>query len=623
MVAALGSALAITLPTVADNDECDGATVIAPNSATDFNTAGATESSEPFSSWQCSGTYFTATGPDIWFKLHLSSPGALTLSTCRAGSFDTDLSLYTGSCGLLTQVACNGDGPPSSICQPYYSWIEYEALTPGDYFIRVGGYNGTIGEGRLTNQWNPMADCDGDGTPDDQEPDCDGDGLPDDCELDCDQSGVPDDCETHEDCNDNGTPDTCDLSSGMSSDLNLNGVLDECEATVTDIPFVLTGTGGICIPSGPIDFSISGTLLGVRVAFSFINMDEFTWASDILFCIESNDDDEACLQLGGYDLVCSNGCENTVSFPKAWEVTTNGSYDTYVPVWNLDLLNLGDSTLAICNGYGAASALSIWNGTIQFMCLPGEVVDCNSNGIADDQDIAAGTSNDCNENDIPDECDLASTLSLDLDHNGVPDECQQAFGDACETAELIDVDSVTFFSTHNATESNYPTDDDLCPDTFFTDCEPDVWFYLEVPADGNLLLHTCHAESFDTDLALLRGNDCNDLIQIACSGDAVHWAPCQEYYSRIELDIPPGDYFVRLGGYEDAVGSGTLTAVFTPESAACSADLNHDGLVNGADIGLLIAAWGPCIGCQADLTGDNIVSGADVGFFLSMWGPCP
>ena len=36
--------------------------------------------------------------------------------------------------------------------------------------------------------------------------------------------------------------------------------------------------------------------------------------------------------------------------------------------------------------------------------------DCNQNGIPDDQDLAAGSSEDCNRNGIPDECDtVAST----------------------------------------------------------------------------------------------------------------------------------------------------------------------------------------------------------------------
>jgi len=50
--------------------------------------------------------------------------------------------------------------------------------------------------------------------------------------------------------------------------------------------------------------------------------------------------------------------------------------------------------------------------------------DCNTNGVADDLDITAGTSLDCNANVIPDECDIASGSSTDANSNGVPDECE-------------------------------------------------------------------------------------------------------------------------------------------------------------------------------------------------------
>ena len=50
------------------------------------------------------------------------------------------------------------------------------------------------------------------------------------------------------------------------------------------------------------------------------------------------------------------------------------------------------------------------------------------------------------------------------------------------------------------------------------------------------------------------------------------------------------------------------------------ADLNGDGVVNGADFGLLLVAWGPCDGCPADLNGDGFVNGADVGLMLVEWG---
>ena len=53
-----------------------------------------------------------------------------------------------------------------------------------------------------------------------------------------------------------------------------------------------------------------------------------------------------------------------------------------------------------------------------------------------------------------------------------------------------------------------------------------------------------------------------------------------------------------------------------------SYDLNGDGIVNGADFGALLAAWGPCADCPEDLNGDGTVSGADVGLILSYWGDC-
>ncbi|MCA9284145.1 MAG: hypothetical protein KDA22_02950 [Phycisphaerales bacterium] len=52
------------------------------------------------------------------------------------------------------------------------------------------------------------------------------------------------------------------------------------------------------------------------------------------------------------------------------------------------------------------------------------------------------------------------------------------------------------------------------------------------------------------------------------------------------------------------------------------ADLNADGAVNGADLGILLSAWGPCpvLGvCCGDLNGDATIDGADLGMLLSAW----
>ena len=62
--------------------------------------------------------------------------------------------------------------------------------------------------------------------------------------------------------------------------------------------------------------------------------------------------------------------------------------------------------------------------------------------------------------------------------------------------------------------------------------------------------------------------------------------------------------------------------------SSCSGDFNQDGLVNGADLGLFFAAWGPCSSddknpCCEDLDGNGTVGGGDLGEMLSAWGDCP
>src|SRR5690606_22099058 len=47
------------------------------------------------------------------------------------------------------------------------------------------------------------------------------------------------------------------------------------------------------------------------------------------------------------------------------------------------------------------------------------------------------------------------------------------------------------------------------------------------------------------------------------------------------------------------------------------ADLNGDGLVNGADLANLLSQWGQ-LG-SADLTGDGVVNGADLAALLAAW----
>jgi len=55
-------------------------------------------------------------------------------------------------------------------------------------------------------------------------------------------------------------------------------------------------------------------------------------------------------------------------------------------------------------------------------------------------------------------------------------------------------------------------------------------------------------------------------------------------------------------------------------AAPCPADLNGDGVVGGADLGALLAAWGTTAG---DINDSGDTDGADLGILLAGWGNCP
>ena len=58
--------------------------------------------------------------------------------------------------------------------------------------------------------------------------------------------------------------------------------------------------------------------------------------------------------------------------------------------------------------------------------------------------------------------------------------------------------------------------------------------------------------------------------------------------------------------------------------STCAPDVNSDGTVDSADLGALLAAWGPCAACSADFNADGQVDSADLGELLAQWGvDCP
>ncbi|MCP4837408.1 MAG: DUF922 domain-containing protein [Phycisphaera sp.] len=65
-----------------------------------------------------------------------------------------------------------------------------------------------------------------------------------------------------------------------------------------------------------------------------------------------------------------------------------------------------------------------------------------------------------------------------------------------------------------------------------------------------------------------------------------------------------------------------LTSTIAQASADCPADLDGDGDVGSADMGILLAAWGTDASI-ADLDEDGTVTGSDLALILASWGACP
>ncbi len=74
-----------------------------------------------------------------------------------------------------------------------------------------------------------------------------------------------------------------------------------------------------------------------------------------------------------------------------------------------------------------------------------------------------------------------------------------------------------------------------------------------------------------------------------------------------------GGSFALDGGFWAGVST-------SPGAPPCVGDINGDGMVDGADLGLLLFAWGTP--GAADLNGDGTIDGADLGLLLNAWGPC-
>ena len=130
-------------------------------------------------------------------------------------------------------------------------------------------------------------------------------------------------------------------------------------------------------------------------------------------------------------------------------------------------------------------------------------------------------------------------------------------GDECSVAMTAYLGE-NAYETDTATPSSPQPDDSQCSGTYLNwSNSQDIWFAWVAEFSGNAHFTTCDSSSFDTSMVVYAGT-CDN--QIACNGDDSGEDGCQSYYSAIDVNVQTGQtYYIRIGGWEGATGSGTLT----------------------------------------------------------------
>ncbi|MEC8511373.1 MAG: hypothetical protein VX015_04440 [Planctomycetota bacterium] len=91
---------------------------------------------------------------------------------------------------------------------------------------------------------------------------------------------------------------------------------------------------------------------------------------------------------------------------------------------------------------------------------------------------------------------------------------------------------------------------------------PDIWYSYTTSGIENIQVSTCNNATYDTAIEIFSG-DCANLIALICNDDG---AGCTGFTSTASAsNIPAGtDLFIRIGGFNGAVGTGTVTLSSTP-----------------------------------------------------------
>ena len=269
--------------------------------------------------------------------------------------------------------------------------------------------------------------------------------------------------------------------------------------------------------------------------------------------------------------------------------------------------------------------------------------DCNANGIRDSLELAG---HDCNRNGFPDSCDAVLDLLEDCNANGLGDSCEKELTVSLASGHLgpigftanqtwtvpaaVRAQSPVTLVIHGhgdfsglqeyvRVKVGYGFDEHALQNT--TDCEnpgtPSFSTFTLTPEQFNAAIGADGALRVVMEPSIaVDANGCNGGTWIEASLDYIGALPadCNANGLLDSCEIAAGyGPDVNHNGVVD-----TCESLILP----CPTDFNQNGRTDGADLGMLLSAWGASNQPGLDLDRNGRIDGADLGLLLSGWGPC-
>lgn len=565
-------------------DECSGAANIALDTPTPFDTTAATNNAaDP--AFGCGGG---SPANDIWFEFTAPASYTATVTTCNTATYDTRLSVWSGSCGALVSEGCNDD--LFGTCSGNTSQLDVALVAGTQYWVRVAGFNTATGMGDLlvTGPPPPPDECvDADPiTPDVPEPIdttvATTTAAPD---FSCAAGGgdllSPDLWYTFTATDDYmATASTCGT---VDYDSKIEVYSGDCVTLVSEACND-DGTGCAGFSSETSWMAVNGTQYWIRVG-GYTAGDTGTGTLLVTGPPPAIANDECSGAIALADGVAEPFDNTLATFSSTAPAPSCGGFSDPLDLWySITPLADGSITVDTLGSTGLTDTrLEVYSGD----CGSLVSIDCNDD-IGSPNFLSsitfAGTA--------------FETYYVRVGGFGGSSGAGQVTAtfvdslanDDCSGAIAISV-GTTPYSNVGATESG---NTQSCAFGTSTASEADVWFSWTAPSDCTMQLDT-DGSDFDTTVSVYSG-DCMALVEEACDDDG--GAGLQ---SLLTFNAIGGTtYLIQAGSFNGATGNGliNLDAVVTPGIAS----LVCAGVPNSTGLGGVLSAAGSLVATDNDLT---------------------